>query len=134
MITLRINGGINLPVTCEHNLREDSILFIEIHCQVNCYINSRIMSLTLFWLTTVENPEPEISSLGRILSPSVLCSSCICIYRVSFYIFIMDKKVLVLCEKSLSEFSSYLYVLRPPESEKTVFTKVCLSVCRSCAA
>ena len=41
------------------------------------------------------------------------------------------EKVLVLCEKWLSKFSSYLYVLRPPESEKTVFTKVsvCLSVC-----
>ena len=37
--------------------------------------------------------------------------------------------------KNDSKFSSNLYVLRPPESEKTVFTKVsiCLSVCsRSC--
>ena len=39
----------------------------------------------------------------------------------------MQQKVLVLCEKSLLEFSSNPYVLRPPESEKTVFTKV--SVC-----
>ena len=31
---------------------------------------------------------------------------------------------MVLCEKSLSEFSSNLYVLRPPESGKTVFTKM----------
>ena len=59
----------------------------------------------------------------------------------NFYILIMDEKVLVLCEKWLSKFSSNLYVLRPPESEKMVFTKVsvclsvCLSVCsRSCAA
>ena len=42
----------------------------------------------------------------------------------------MDEKVLVLCEKLLSKFSSNLYVLRPPESEKRVYTKVsvCLSV------
>ena len=45
----------------------------------------------------------------------------------NFYIVIMDEKVLVLCEKLLSKFSSNLYVLRPPESEKMVFTKV--SVC-----
>ena len=55
-----------------------------------------------------------------------------------FYILIMDEKALVLCEKWLSKFSSNLYVLRPHESEKRVFTKVCpsvcLSVCRSCAA
>ena len=41
----------------------------------------------------------------------------------AFYIFIMDEKILVLCEKWLSKFSSNLYVLRPPESEKMVFTK-----------
>ena len=48
-----------------------------------------------------------------------------------FYILIMDEKVLVLCEKCLLKISSNLYVLRPPESEKMVFTKVsvCLSVC-----
>ena len=52
---------------------------------------------------------------------------------LNFYILIMDEKVLVLCEKWLSKFSSNLYILRPPESEKTVFTKVsvCLSVCLS---
>ena len=44
-----------------------------------------------------------------------------------FYILIMDEKVLVLCDKWLSKFSSNLYVLRPPESEKVVFTK--MSVC-----
>ena len=54
-----------------------------------------------------------------------------------FYILIMDEKVLVLCQKWPSKFSSNLYVLRPPESEKMVFTKVsvcpsiCLSVCLS---
>ena len=44
----------------------------------------------------------------------------------------MDEKVFVLCEKLLLEFSSNLYVLRLPESEKVVFTKVsvCLSVAR----
>ena len=47
--------------------------------------------------------------------------------KLKFYILIMDEKVLVLCEKLLSKFSSNLYVLRPPESEETVFTKV--SVC-----
>ena len=49
---------------------------------------------------------------------------------IIFYILIMDEKVLVLCEKWLSKFSSHLYVLRLPGSEKTVFTKVsvCLSV------
>ena len=54
-------------------------------------------------------------------------------FERDFYILIMDEKVLVLCEKWLSKFSSNLYVLRPPESEKTVFTKVsvCLSVCLS---
>ena len=52
------------------------------------------------------------------------------LYFYVFYILIMDEKVLVLCERWLSKFSSNLYVLRPPESEKTVFTKVsvCLSV------
>ena len=50
--------------------------------------------------------------------------------KFHFYILIMDEKVLVLCEKWISKFSWNLYVLRPPESEKTVFTKVsvCLSV------
>ena len=57
------------------------------------------------------------------------------IYKFSgehFYILIMDEKVLVLCEKWLSKFSSNIYVLRTPESEKMVFTKVsvCLSVGR----
>ena len=53
--------------------------------------------------------------------------------KASFYILIMDEKVLVLCEKWLSKTSSNLYVLRPPESEKRVFTKVsvCLSVGRA---
>ena len=37
-------------------------------------------------------------------------------FQVIFYILIMDEKVLVLCEKWLSIFSSNLYVLRPPES------------------
>ena len=36
-----------------------------------------------------------------------------------FNILIMDEKVLVLCEKWLLKFLSNLYVLRPPESEKT---------------
>ena len=45
-----------------------------------------------------------------------------------FYILIINEKILVLFEKWLSKFSSNLYVLRPPESEKTVFTSVCLSV------
>ena len=47
-----------------------------------------------------------------------------------YYILIMDEKVLVLCGKWLSKFSLNLYILRPPESEKMVFTKVsvCLSV------
>ena len=44
-----------------------------------------------------------------------------------FFTFSSYEKVLVLCEKLLSEFSSNLHVLRPTESEKTVFTKsVCL--------
>ena len=34
---------------------------------------------------------------------------------------------LVLCEKSLSELSSNLYVLRPSELEKSVFTTVSVS-------
>ena len=57
-------------------------------------------------------------------SPAIL-------FLLNFYILIMDEKVLVLCEKWLSKFSSNLYVLRPPESDKMVFTKVsvCLSVC-----
>ena len=56
-----------------------------------------------------------------------------CLTLQHFYILIMDEKVLVLCEKWLSKFSSNLYVLRPPESEKW-FLRKCLSVCRSCAA
>ena len=44
------------------------------------------------------------------------------IFKFSSY-----EKVLVLCAKPLSEFSSNLYVLRPLESGKTFFTKV--SVC-----
>ena len=46
-----------------------------------------------------------------------------------FFIFSSYEKVLVLREKSHSEFSSNLYILRSPESEKTVFTKV--SICLS---
>ena len=38
---------------------------------------------------------------------------------------------LVLCEKLLSKFLPNLYVLRPPESEKTVFTKVSVITKRS---
>ena len=50
----------------------------------------------------------------------------------NFYILIMDEKVLVLCEKWLLKFSSNIYVLRPPESEKKGFYEsVCLSVCLS---
>ena len=47
-----------------------------------------------------------------------------------FYILIVNEKVLVLCEKWLSKFSSNVHVLRSPEWEKTVFTTVyvCLSV------
>ena len=41
-----------------------------------------------------------------------------------FFSFWSYEKTLVLCEKSLSEFSSNLYVLRPHESEKAVFTKI----------
>ena len=48
-------------------------------------------------------------------------------YLNGCFTFSLYEKVLVLREKSLSEFSSNLYVLRPPESEKTVFRKV--SVC-----
>ena len=67
---------------------------------------------------------------------TVLHSMILCQLKF-FYILIMDEKVLVLCEKWLSKFSSNLYVSRPPESEKMVFTKVsvcpsvCLSVCLS---
>ena len=47
-----------------------------------------------------------------------------------FFTFSSYEKVLALCEKSLSEFSLNLYVLRPPESAKTVFYEsVSLSVC-----
>ena len=37
---------------------------------------------------------------------------------ILIFTFSLYETVLVLCEKSLSEFSSNLYVLRPPESEK----------------
>ena len=43
----------------------------------------------------------------------------VCIFTFSSY-----EKVLVFCEKSLSEFSSNLYVLRCPESEKKWFLQV----------
>ena len=48
-----------------------------------------------------------------------------------FLTFSPYEKVLVLCEKSLLEFSSNLYVLRSPESEKTVFIKVSVCISRS---
>ena len=35
-----------------------------------------------------------------------------------FYILIIDEKILVLCEKLLSKFSSNLYVLRPLSQKK----------------
>ena len=44
-----------------------------------------------------------------------------------FSILIIGEQILILREKSLSKFSSNLYDLRPPESEKVVFMKV--SVC-----
>ena len=49
--------------------------------------------------------------------------------KFSILPFLSDEKALVLCEKTLLKFSSNLYVLSPPEFEKTVFTKtsVCLS-------
>ena len=40
------------------------------------------------------------------------------------FTFSLYEKVLLLCEKSLLEFLSNLYVLRSPESKKTVFIKV----------
>ena len=51
-------------------------------------------------------------------------------YIKLFFTFSSWKRRYVSCEKWLSKFSSNLYVLRLPESEKTVFTKVsvCLSV------
>ena len=52
-------------------------------------------------------------------------------YNIIFT-FLSYEKVLVLCQKSLSEFLPNIYVLRSLESEKTVFTKVsvCMSVVR----
>ena len=52
------------------------------------------------------------------------------VYQNQFFTFSSYEKVLVLCEKWLSKFPSNIYVLIPPEWEKTVFTKVfvCLSV------
>ena len=47
----------------------------------------------------------------------------------TIFTFSSYEKVLVLCEKSLSEFPSNLYVMISPESEKMVFTEV--SVCSS---
>ena len=41
-----------------------------------------------------------------------------------FFTFLSYEKILVLCEKLLTKFSSNFYVLRPPETEKTVFTNV----------
>ena len=46
---------------------------------------------------------------------------------LSFFTFSSHEEVLVLCGKFLSEFSLNLYVLRPPESEKTISRK-CLSI------
>ena len=40
--------------------------------------------------------------------------------RSLIFTFSSYEKVLVFCEKSLSEFTSNLYVLRPPESGKAV--------------
>ena len=56
----------------------------------------------------------------------ILLSAYILIF---LYILIINEKVLVLCEKLLLKFLSNLHVLRPPESEKTIFKKV--SVCLS---
>ena len=46
---------------------------------------------------------------------------------LKIFTFSSYEKVLVLCGKSLMEFSSNIYVLRLPESGKMLFTKV--SVC-----
>ena len=64
------------------------------------------------------------------------CNSHLQYYKIDlskYFTFSSYEKVLVLCEKWLTKFSSNLYVLRPPESEKTVLTKVsvCLSVGRA---
>ena len=73
------------------------------------------------------------NSLENVVLPS---SDWMDVHQI-YYILIMDEKVLVLCEKWISKFSSNLYVLRPPESEEMVFTNVpvCpsvrLSVCLS---
>ena len=45
-------------------------------------------------------------------------------FLVDFFTFSSYEKVLILHEILLSAFSSNYYVLRPPESEKTVVTKV----------
>ena len=51
--------------------------------------------------------------------------------RFTFYILIINEKVLVFCEKLLLTFLSNLYVLKPPESEKKDFMNlsISLSVC-----
>ena len=42
------------------------------------------------------------------------------LFFIILFTFSSYEKVFVLCEKSLSELSPYLHVLRPPESEKTI--------------
>ena len=87
---------------------------------------SSIIILTSIWVIPYQIYNQNFDSPEKFFP----CSRKEKKWHVFFYILIMDEKVLVLCEKWLSKFSSNLYVLRPPESEKIVFTKVsvCLSV------
>ena len=67
-------------------------------------------------------PVSKRTKSRRVLQISTHIHSRSMIFTFSSY-----KKILVLCGKSLSEFSSNMYVLRLHESEKTIFTKS--SVC-----
>ena len=72
--------------------------------------------MNYFFPCNSENPPPPFPS------PTPLNT------QRSFYILIINDKVLVLCGNWLSKFSSNLHVLRPTESEKKGFYEsVCLS-------
>ena len=140
VLKYKIRGIECLWILCILNFREQfaKILLRSLHCaqgslQKNSFLKFKSQHIDLPQITF----EVSVAYPVELLPYMRKAAYSILIVINFFYILIMDEKVLVLCEKWLSKFSSNLYVLRPPESEKMVFTKVsvCLSVCsRSCAA
>ena len=111
------------PNISERKVRRSNILERE------AWRSNQIPSWPKFWIKKSQNIFKNcLKAYWTIFSLKVLST-------LNFLAYFLNSHhgwegILVLCEKWLSKFSSNLYVLRPPESEKVVFTKVsvCLSV------